>query len=387
MKLNLGAGESIIEGFEPRDGKTGDFLYPLPDADGSVDEIRASHVLEHFSHLEVASVLHNWVAKLKPGGRIRIAVPDFQKIAREYLEGKDINVMGYTFGGQVDERDYHKSGFDKETMVELFISAGLERLHEWKSEIQDAASLPISLNLGGYKPLRMEKVCTGTTAVLSAPRFGPVMHFRFVSQALMRAGVQYQIGAGAYWHQVLSEIMEMQIAIPETRYVITCDYDTICSHAEIVELYRLMEAYPEADAIVPLQSKRGSDEVLFGIQKENGEYVTAMAAHNLERNLLPITTGHFGLTIFRADSLRSLPRPWMEPVPNQDGRWTDGKIDADIDFWHRWKKSGKTLFLAPRVVIGHVQEIIIWPGKDLMPVYQSETDYDQAGGMPEEVRR
>ena len=32
------------------------------------------------------------------------------------------------------------------------LDAGLERIHEWKSELPDCAALSISLNLGGYRP-------------------------------------------------------------------------------------------------------------------------------------------------------------------------------------------------------------------------------------------
>lgn len=386
MKLNLGAGSSVIADFEPRDIKRGDSLYPLPDADGSVDEIRASHVLEHFSHTEVSAVINHWVDKLAPGGRLRIAVPDFEKVARDYLDGKPVNVQGYVFGGHQDADDRHGCGFDRELLTELLLNAGLERLHDWTSEVQDCAALPVSLNLSGYKPLAPLRQCYGVTAVLSAPRFGPVMHFRCALSAFARARVPYQIAGGAYWHQVLSEVLESQIDDPEIRYVITCDYDTVFGYEEVMELYRLMESVPEADAIFPLQSKRGSDYALFGILGKDGKPTVSVAGYQLSRNLLPVSTGHFGLTIFRADRLRSFARPWMNSVPNAEGRWTDGKTDADIHFWHHWRESGRSLYLAPRVVVGHLQEMVTWPGRDLRPIYQTSTDFD-ATGMPEEARR
>ena len=386
MKLNLGAGDSEIEGYEARDGAKGDVLYPLPDADGTVDEIRASHVLEHYSHLQVAAVLKDWVAKLAPGGRIRIAVPDFEKIARYYLDGKDFNVQGYTFGGHTDERDWHGCAFDRELLTEIFLNLGLERLHDWTSEIQDAAALPISLNLGGYKPSGTAMRCEHTTAVLSAPRFGPVGHFRCAFAAFGRTGVRYQIAGGAYWHQVMSEVMESQIEDPAVRYVITCDYDTVFFAEDVIELYRLMEACPEVDAIIPLQSKRAAEFALFGILDEDGKPKKSIPSNQLNRNLLPVSTGHFGLTIFRAESLRSFERPWMNAKPSEGGRWVKGKIDPDIDFWFHWKESGRTLRLAPRVVVGHLIEMVAWPGKDLKTFYQTMNEFE-ADGMPEGARR
>lgn len=387
MKLNLGAGNRPpIEGFEDRDGAKGDVLFPLPDADESVEEIRASHVLEHFPYWQIGAVMKDWVRVLKPGGLIRIAVPDFEKIARDYLDGKDFNIQGYVFGGQKDERDLHRCGFDAETLAELFLDAGLERVHRWASELADDASLAISLNLGAYKPSGPAKVCEGTTAVLSAPRFGPVMHMRCAFSAFGRARVPYQIAQGAYWHQIMSEVLEGQLVDETIKYVITCDFDTVFRHEEVMELYRLMESCPEADAIFPLQSKRASDYAILGILDDHGAPVTSITGEKLSRSLLQVSTGHFGLTIFRAERLRSFARPWMVPLPNKEGRWTDGKTDADIDFWHRWKASGRTLYLAPRVVVGHLQELVTWPGRDLKPIYQTTMDFD-ATGIPEAARR
>jgi hypothetical protein len=386
VRLNLGAGHLPIEGFEPRDGAKGDCLYPLPDAEGSVLEIRASHVLEHFSHRDVAAVLKDWVAKLEPGGRIRIAVPDFEKIARDYLAGENFDVQGYTFGGHTDDRDIHMCGFDRDTLTELLLGCGLERLHDWTSEIQDAAALPISLNIGAYKPTGPCKRCEGTTAVLSAPRFGPVAHFRYAYRAFTRAGVLYRIGGGAYWHQIMSEILEEEIADPAVKYVITCDYDSLFRHEDVLELYRLMEALPSADAILPLESKRQSDFALFSVRGADGKMRKSIPGYELGRQLVRVNTGHFGLTIFRADRLRDFPRPWMGGSTNKEGRWSKGKVDPDIEFWHNWRDSGRTLYLAPQLVVGHMLEMVAWPGKDLKTIYQTLTEYDEVG-IPEGARR
>ena len=388
MRLNLGAGSTEIEGFEPRDVKKGDSIFPLQEEDESVEEIRASHVLEHFSHRDVVSVVRHWVSKLSPGGLLRIAVPDFEKIATDYLAGKEFKVQEFVFGSHVDEADFHGCGFDAEVLTELMLDSGLERLHRWTSEITDCASLPVSLNIGGYKPSGPAKFCENTVCVLTAPRFGPVAHFRCASTAFSKARVRYQIAGGAYWHQILSELIEQQIEDPQVKYVITCDYDTVFCYEDVLELYRLMEACPDADAIFPLESRRGTEYALFGIRNKDGTLVRSVPTYQLARNLMPVTHGHFGLTIFRAEKLRTFERPWMIGKPAKDGRWRgDDKIDADIDFWHRWKASDRTIFLAPRIVVGHLQEMITWPGKDLKPIYQMPFDYEFGGGIPEGARR
>ncbi len=151
IRLNLGSGNLKLDGYENIDLKDGQSAYPLNYTEGSVDEIRASHLLEHFGQNQIADVLKNWVACLKDGGILRIAVPDFKKISQNYIDGKPENTAGYLMGGQTDENDFHKSIFDKTTLTDLMKAAGLTDIAEWKSEITDCASLPISLNLMGIK--------------------------------------------------------------------------------------------------------------------------------------------------------------------------------------------------------------------------------------------
>src|SRR5690348_326151 len=43
--------------------------------DEACDEIRATHLLEHFSYRKTVSVLENWLRSLKRGGMLYIEVP------------------------------------------------------------------------------------------------------------------------------------------------------------------------------------------------------------------------------------------------------------------------------------------------------------------------
>jgi predicted SAM-dependent methyltransferase len=152
-KLNLGAGASPLDGYVNVDIKNGENAYPLKYADNSVQEVRASHILEHFPRGQVADVLKEWVRVLKPGGELKVAVPDFDFIVKEYSNGHrhDPLIEGYLFGGQVDADDYHKAFFNEDKLKSLLESAGLGNIERWQSEIQDCASLEVSLNLRGNK--------------------------------------------------------------------------------------------------------------------------------------------------------------------------------------------------------------------------------------------
>ena len=83
IKLHLGCGHIRIPGFlnvDILDSSAVDLqddiskLNKVPD--NSVDLIYACHVLEHFSHVEALAVLKRWHEVLKPGGELRISVPD-----------------------------------------------------------------------------------------------------------------------------------------------------------------------------------------------------------------------------------------------------------------------------------------------------------------------
>jgi predicted SAM-dependent methyltransferase len=384
--LNLGAGSVEIPGYTPVDRKDGQEAYPLNYEDGSVDTIYASHVLEHFSHTEIHKVLAHWMEKLKPGGLLRLAVPDFTWVAQHYLDGEPINTMGYVMGGHVDDDDHHGAIFDREMLIDMMVHAGLERIGPWKSEYEDCSSLDVSLNLQGYKPSTQDRRPTGTVAILSAPRFAPVLHMRCVIAGFGPLGINYEIGQGAYWHQVLSGQIERALENDAIKYIITCDYDTAFSREDVMELWRLSNAMEDADAICPLQCQRGSEYILCGLQDAEGNRQFKIPIAENARLVTKITAGHFGLTIFKAEALRKAKRPWFLAVPSANGTWDDGKVDADINFWQNWRDSGLNLYLAHRVLVGHIEECVKWPGRDYKPVYQKFGDYVEQG-IPAEVKR
>ena len=377
-RLNLGAGSTEIEGFIAVDHKNGQEIYPLDVPDSSLKEIRASHCLEHFSHQEVAEVLKHWVDKLEPGGKLKIAVPDFRWIAEQYLAGVPIPLQGYVMGGQVDADDYHKCAFDADSLHQLMANCGLERIGRWKSEIQDCADLDVSLNLQGFKPHDAEYKQGLVTAVLSAGRFAPTIHMQCAANAFHQLRIPYRIMQGAYWHQVLEQVMEEQLQ--DAPYFITCDYDSVFSPQDVHELIRLMQAYPEVDALVPLQMKRSEDAVLVSVENEN------VYKAEFDQNLKKVKTGHFGLTIFRTAAFNGLKRPWFLGVPAKDGSWGTGKLDPDIYFWDTWRQQGRSCYLAPRVVVGHMVELVLWPNHELKAHYQTVADYSREG-IPKEVLR
>lgn len=71
-----------------------DLWKPLPFTDSSLDAIYASHVLEHLPRSRVPSLLNECRRVIKPGGILRLVVPDLEGIVRNYLMYLDRVVAG-----------------------------------------------------------------------------------------------------------------------------------------------------------------------------------------------------------------------------------------------------------------------------------------------------
>lgn len=381
LKLDLGAGAASPPGFTPMGHAHGSDIFPLPYADGGVDAIRASHVLEHLPRAQIGAVLADWVRALKPGGTLSIAVPDFEKVAKGYLDGAVQPTEAYVMGGQVDANDFHKTLFDRSTLRQIMAEAGLVLLRPWQSDLQDCAALPISLNIEGTKPFVPEMK---VVAVMSVPRLGFMDNLFCAMEALPPLNIGIFKYSGAYWHQCIERIMGDRLEADRPDAILTLDYDTIFSKAHVATLIQLMMCHPEADAIAPIQSGRGAELPLFTMPDQHVAGVGVPRKH-FEADLAPARTAHFGLTLIRADRLRDLPKPWFHDVPAPDGTWGEGRRDADISFWHRWHENGRSLYIANRVAVGHLELMVRWPGKDLKAMHQPVTDWHRTKATPDEA--
>lgn len=97
----------------------------LPFGDASADEIYASHILEHFGHREVPTVLREWRRVLKRGGIMYLAVPDFAVAVRKYLKYGMIQwLTDFVWGGQEYPTAFHKAGYDARNMQSLLTATG-----------------------------------------------------------------------------------------------------------------------------------------------------------------------------------------------------------------------------------------------------------------------
>lgn len=382
MKIDLGAGEVSPPGYIPMGRAHGSEVYPLPSlADGSCEAVRASHVLEHFPHAQIPQVLAEWARVLKPGGTLKVAVPDFTKVARGYLARADQPTEQWIMGGQSQPDDYHKALFDEGRLGAALAGAGLMLVRRWTSELLDCASLPISLNLEATKP-HVPRI--KVSAVMSVPRLGFMDNMFCAIDALPQLNVKLRRCTGVFWGQCLERAIEETLRDDAPDAVLTLDYDSIFTCRDVAMLIQLLCCNPEAHAIAAVQAGRTNvSNRLFTIKAPDGasnmaDVPTATFADDLAR----VSTAHFGLTLLRADKLAALPKPWFADVPAPDGSWNEGRADADIAFWRKWEAAGHDLFLANRVPIGHLELTVLWPaptGLETTPLTQPLAEWRKAG--------
>lgn len=73
----------------PRNVEYGDIVKGLPLAPGTCAGAYASHVLEHLALDDFRTAVRNTLRYLRPGGVFRLVVPDFEAMARAYVESPD----------------------------------------------------------------------------------------------------------------------------------------------------------------------------------------------------------------------------------------------------------------------------------------------------------
>lgn len=119
-------------------------------ADTSVDNVYASHVLEHVSQADVLPVLRGVHRILASGGKFLISVPDLDTLCHLFISpwatpDMKWHAMRMIFGGQIDAHDFHSMGFNEQFLRNLLAQAGF-------TEVQRIASFGLFQDTSEFRP-------------------------------------------------------------------------------------------------------------------------------------------------------------------------------------------------------------------------------------------
>lgn len=157
MKLHIG-GKEVREGWKilniqrlPGVDYVGDISDLGQFADRSIDEIYASHVLEHVKGPDIARTLSGIYRVLKRGGKFMVAVPDMDVLCKIMLDTDmpaeiKVRFVGMLFGGQKDANDFHYFGWNFQIMQYLFEEAGF-------MEISRVESFGLFVDTSEFRPM------------------------------------------------------------------------------------------------------------------------------------------------------------------------------------------------------------------------------------------
>lgn len=144
MKLNLGCGLRVIEGFTNVDVERGDVHHdlraiPWPFTSNECSWINASHILEHFDKLDAYAFLRECHRILERGGLLTLAVPDMDKFITAHLSGdytplgeyplRDMNTLMGGGKDEPDERNRHRYMYCYETLAYMLDACGFDGIH------------------------------------------------------------------------------------------------------------------------------------------------------------------------------------------------------------------------------------------------------------------
>lgn len=180
MKLHLGCEQKHLPGYinvDIQDTGAADIMFDITDIGkhipkDSVDIIYISHVLEHFERGKAEELINKMFYVLKrQTGILRIAVPDFEAICKQYMETKNLDELhGLLYGRHDIPFEGHYTIWDFTTLRNMLTDVGFSRVNKynWKdtdhADIDDysQAYLPhmdkkngrlMSLNVEATKPL------------------------------------------------------------------------------------------------------------------------------------------------------------------------------------------------------------------------------------------
>lgn len=179
-KLQIGCGRVYLpsaDGWVNHDlfeGNNADIyadMAALPFEKNTFDLIYAGHVTEHCHRRALLATLSHWRDLLKPGGTLRLAVPNFAACVEWYNRTKDLpSLLGLLYARQDHPKNNHYIIFDEYTLTSALTKVGMVDVRPWDWRTTEHVNfddyaqsflphldrengLHMSLNLEATKPL------------------------------------------------------------------------------------------------------------------------------------------------------------------------------------------------------------------------------------------
>ena len=144
IKINMGCGERnfgedwvhIDQADYPHINEKNIFNFSYD----NVDLIYASHLISYFDFDTAKNLLKYWRSKLKEGGILRLAVPNFEEIAKLYLKGYKLeNFVGPLYGKMNMNEDliFHKFCYDELLLTKLLDNLNFKNIRRWDHRLVD----------------------------------------------------------------------------------------------------------------------------------------------------------------------------------------------------------------------------------------------------------
>jgi predicted SAM-dependent methyltransferase len=187
MKLYVGSRDYKPEGFLTVDidpvhkpDIVSDITKELAAPDASVDEIVASHVLEHIDWPDNFWALAEFARVLKPGGVLKVAIPDMAMLARMAQAGDSVfHAIGliYGTGGRANRFEQHRYGFTASMMIDILEVLGFGDFEWWNSDFGDASN--------GWVPREENEPMAMSLNIQSVKLRGPAVDVKALYQRLI----------------------------------------------------------------------------------------------------------------------------------------------------------------------------------------------------------
>ena len=120
--------------------------------ENSCELIFASHVLEHLSFYDARHVLRNFFRILKPGGTLRIIVPDLEVCVNNYIRRKANHECNA--GNSLIEELGMGLNVSRESFLSRLKSAFANSRHQW---MYDRSSLILLMEEAGFKEVHLSE--------------------------------------------------------------------------------------------------------------------------------------------------------------------------------------------------------------------------------------